>query len=251
MTSADCPPRQPGYHAEFPIVLSAGERRAYTANDIFRDPSWRKRDADGALRVSIEDAEALGLTDGGRVRITTAAGSAEASVEISEAMLPGHVSLPNGSASTTSTLTAARRPLAWPPIRSPPPSGAMPTRAHRGTSTFPPASNRWRSPSARPESRNSCQGELLQQAMRRPLEHLPTTTSVVIGGDEMAADGEREGEHAAGLDVLRVVGELADQRAAGIPYGGCRRAGGAWQPTRRAGPSPGPRGRSEAALWRR
>ncbi len=46
---------------EFPIVLSAGERRAYTANDIFRDPSWRKRDADGALRISIEDAEALGL----------------------------------------------------------------------------------------------------------------------------------------------------------------------------------------------
>ncbi|HET6733812.1 molybdopterin-dependent oxidoreductase [Mycobacterium sp.] len=81
---------------EFPIVLSAGERRAYTANDIFRDPSWRKRDADGALRISIEDAEALGLADGGRARITTAAGSAEASVEISEAMLPGHASLPNG-----------------------------------------------------------------------------------------------------------------------------------------------------------
>jgi anaerobic selenocysteine-containing dehydrogenase len=81
---------------EYPIVLSAGERRAYTANDIFRDPSWRKRDADGALRVSIEDAGALGLTDGGRARITTAAGSAEASVEISEAMLPGHASLPNG-----------------------------------------------------------------------------------------------------------------------------------------------------------
>jgi formate dehydrogenase len=81
---------------EFPIVLSAGERRAYTANDIFRDPAWRKRDTDGALRVSIEDAEALGLTDGGRARITTAAGSAEASVEISEAMLPGHASLPNG-----------------------------------------------------------------------------------------------------------------------------------------------------------
>src|SRR4051812_42237274 len=37
---------------DFPIVLSAGERRAYTANDSFRDPSWRKRDADGAIRVS-------------------------------------------------------------------------------------------------------------------------------------------------------------------------------------------------------
>jgi anaerobic selenocysteine-containing dehydrogenase len=81
---------------EFPIVLSAGERRAYTANDIFRDPSWRKRDADGALRISLEDAEALGLANGGRARITTAAGSAEANVEVSEAMLPGHASLPNG-----------------------------------------------------------------------------------------------------------------------------------------------------------
>lgn len=81
---------------EFPIVLSVGERRAYTANDIFRDPSWRKRDADGALRVSIEDAQALGLSDGCRARITTAAGSAEATVEISETMFAGHASLPNG-----------------------------------------------------------------------------------------------------------------------------------------------------------
>jgi len=81
---------------EFPIVLSAGERRAYTANDIFRDPSWRKRDAEGALRVSVEDAQTLGLAEGDRARITTAAGCAEATVEISEAMLAGHASLPNG-----------------------------------------------------------------------------------------------------------------------------------------------------------
>ncbi len=82
--------------AEFPIVLSVGERRAYTANDIFRDPSWRKRDTDGALRVSVEDAQHFGLTDGGRARITTAAGSAEATIEIAETMLPGHAALPNG-----------------------------------------------------------------------------------------------------------------------------------------------------------
>lgn len=81
---------------EFPIVLAAGERRAYTANDIFRDPGWRKRDADGALRVSVEDAADLGLADGGRARITTKAGSAEATVEVSAAMQPGHASLPNG-----------------------------------------------------------------------------------------------------------------------------------------------------------
>ncbi|GAB3225145.1 molybdopterin-dependent oxidoreductase [Mycolicibacterium hippocampi] len=81
---------------EFPIVLSAGERRAYTANDIFRDPSWRKRDTDGALRVSVEDAEMLGLTHGGRARVTTAAGAAEVTVEVSDTMMSGHASLPNG-----------------------------------------------------------------------------------------------------------------------------------------------------------
>lgn len=81
---------------EFPIVLSVGERRAYTANDIFRDPSWRKRDADGALRVSVADAQALGLVDGGRARVSTAAGNAEATIEIAETMLPGHAALPNG-----------------------------------------------------------------------------------------------------------------------------------------------------------
>ena len=77
-------------------MLSAGERRAFTANDIFRDPAWRKRDAEGALRVSIEDAEELGLVDGGRARITTAAGSAEARVEVNATMQPGHAALPNG-----------------------------------------------------------------------------------------------------------------------------------------------------------
>ncbi|HNF03737.1 MAG TPA: molybdopterin-dependent oxidoreductase [Mycobacterium sp.] len=81
---------------EFPIVLSAGERRAFTANDIFRDPAWRKRDTDGALRVSVEDADALGLVDGGTARIVTAAGSAAARVEVSATMLPGHAALPNG-----------------------------------------------------------------------------------------------------------------------------------------------------------
>jgi hypothetical protein len=87
----------PGYTTpELPLVLSAGERRSSTANTIIRDPAWRKRDAAGALRVSPADAAALGLSDGGRARITTAAGSAEALVEVTDSMLPGHVSLPNG-----------------------------------------------------------------------------------------------------------------------------------------------------------
>jgi formate dehydrogenase len=80
----------------FPFVLSAGERRSFTANTIYRDPDWRKKDRDGALRVSPSDAERLGLTDGGQARLTTKRGSALVRVEISDRMQPGHVSLPNG-----------------------------------------------------------------------------------------------------------------------------------------------------------
>jgi formate dehydrogenase len=81
---------------ELPFVLSAGERLSSTANKIIRDPEWRKRDGEGALRVSPADAERLGLETGGRARVVTARGTAEAVVEVTDAMLPGHVSLPNG-----------------------------------------------------------------------------------------------------------------------------------------------------------
>lgn len=82
--------------AEWPLLLSAGERRSSTANTLYRDPAWRHRDDGGALCVSPEDALALGLSDGGRARITTQGGSAVALVQISDRMQPGHVSLPNG-----------------------------------------------------------------------------------------------------------------------------------------------------------
>ncbi|MDP6214755.1 MAG: molybdopterin dinucleotide binding domain-containing protein, partial [Acidimicrobiales bacterium] len=81
---------------DYPYVLSAGERRGFTANTIIRDPSWRKKDAQGALRLSPADAEALGVDDGGRVRITTPGGVAVAVAEINNTMQEGHVSLPNG-----------------------------------------------------------------------------------------------------------------------------------------------------------
>src|SRR5262245_10956826 len=82
--------------ADFPFLLSAGERRSFTANTIMRNPSWRKKDPTGALRMSPGDAERLGVGNGGRVRISTRRGSAEVSVELSDRMQPGHVSLPNG-----------------------------------------------------------------------------------------------------------------------------------------------------------
>ncbi len=82
--------------AAFPFVLSAGERRSFTANTILRNPGWRKKDPDGSLRISPDDASRLRVETGDRVRLTTKRGSVEVRVEVSEMMQAGHVSLPNG-----------------------------------------------------------------------------------------------------------------------------------------------------------
>lgn len=86
----------PAADADYPLVLSAGERRAFTANTIFRDAGWRRRDVGGALRMSEADAEDYAVTTGDRVRVSTRRGSADASVEVVDTMRRGHISLPNG-----------------------------------------------------------------------------------------------------------------------------------------------------------
>ena len=80
----------------FPFVLSAGERRSFTANTIIRDPAWRKSDGDGALRMSPGDAAALGVSSGDAVRLSTRRDSLLATVEVSDTLQRGHVTLPNG-----------------------------------------------------------------------------------------------------------------------------------------------------------
>ena len=90
--SAPEAPRDPAY----PFILSAGERRSSTANTIFRDPAWRQKDSEGALRLSVEDAARLGIGPGGKARITTKRGSVIAAVEITDTLQAGHASLPNG-----------------------------------------------------------------------------------------------------------------------------------------------------------
>lgn len=81
---------------EFPFVLSAGERRSFTANTIYRDPAWRRKDSDGALRMNPDDAARLGIADGGWATVTTRRASVRAVVEISDTLRPGHATLPNG-----------------------------------------------------------------------------------------------------------------------------------------------------------
>jgi anaerobic selenocysteine-containing dehydrogenase len=86
----------PSKNDAFPFILAAGERRTSTANTIFRDPSWRKKDKDGALRMSPADAARLGIDSGGRVRVTTKRGSVETLIEITDTLRDGHITMPNG-----------------------------------------------------------------------------------------------------------------------------------------------------------
>ncbi len=86
------PPKDPSY----PFILSAGERRSDTSNTAIRDPGWHRKGPFGTLRMNPKDAISLGCAPGDWVRVMTRRGSAEAPIEITPDLQPGHVSLPNG-----------------------------------------------------------------------------------------------------------------------------------------------------------
>ena len=86
----------PEHPTSYPFVLSAGERRSETSNTSVRDASWHRKGTFGTLRINPLDAAELGCRDGDWVRLTTARGSADAPVEITDELQPRHVSLPNG-----------------------------------------------------------------------------------------------------------------------------------------------------------
>ena len=81
---------------DFPFVLQAGERRAWNANTIFRDPTWRPKDPDGALRIHPDDAARLGVEDGGKVAVKTRKGAVVATAQLTDQLLPGLITLPHG-----------------------------------------------------------------------------------------------------------------------------------------------------------
>lgn len=81
---------------DFPFVLAAGERRTYNANQIYRDPAWRKMDPDGALRIHPEDAQALNLSDGDQAVVESKVGQVQVRVLCDKTMQLGCLSLPHG-----------------------------------------------------------------------------------------------------------------------------------------------------------
>ncbi len=81
---------------EFPFILLSGERRSYNANQIYRDPAWRKVDVEGALRIHPEDARHLNVDAGGQLKCISAHGEIQVAIELDDGMRRGVVSLPHG-----------------------------------------------------------------------------------------------------------------------------------------------------------
>lgn len=82
--------------ADYPFILMAGERRSYNANQIYRDPAWRKVDPHGAMRMHPEDAAALQLADGEQALCTSARDSIAVVIEVDDSVRRGVVTLPHG-----------------------------------------------------------------------------------------------------------------------------------------------------------
>jgi anaerobic selenocysteine-containing dehydrogenase len=82
--------------ADYPFVLMAGERRSYNANQIYRDPAWRKIDQDGAMRIHPDDAKALGLSAGAAAICRSARGEIRVMIEVDDSVRRGVVTLPHG-----------------------------------------------------------------------------------------------------------------------------------------------------------
>jgi anaerobic selenocysteine-containing dehydrogenase len=80
----------------YPFILMAGERRSYNANQIYRDPAWRKVDRQGAMRLHPRDAADLGLGSGDPAVVESATGELEVAVEVDDSVRPGVVTLPHG-----------------------------------------------------------------------------------------------------------------------------------------------------------
>jgi anaerobic selenocysteine-containing dehydrogenase len=82
--------------ADYPFVLVAGSRRAYTANCAIRDPRWIKGRQATALTVNPEDAQRLNIPEGATVLLETEAGKTTVELAFDERMHPGTLSVPNG-----------------------------------------------------------------------------------------------------------------------------------------------------------
>ena len=81
---------------EYPFILAAGQRRMFNANQIFRDPAWRRDDPDGALLISSADLAELGADEGDWIAVESAAGRVVVRAKVDDGLRQGLLALPHG-----------------------------------------------------------------------------------------------------------------------------------------------------------
>jgi anaerobic selenocysteine-containing dehydrogenase len=80
----------------FPLVLNAGRHMKYNANSLMRNPEWNQGKRDCTVALNPADAEAMGLSDGESVRVSTEAGSADGELQVSDQVREGTALIPHG-----------------------------------------------------------------------------------------------------------------------------------------------------------
>ena len=108
-------PASAGPDADWPYVLSAGQRRLNNANQILRDPATRANDPDGALYIHPDDLAALGVADRGAVVVETTRARMVVRAKATDSMRRGHVALPHGYGQRHPTADGTRQ-VVGPPI---------------------------------------------------------------------------------------------------------------------------------------
>ncbi|MBR0826358.1 molybdopterin-dependent oxidoreductase [Bradyrhizobium manausense] len=97
---------RPGH--DYPFVLAAGQRRMFNANQIFRDPAWRRDDPDGALLINANDLATLGASDGDWIAVRSPVGRIVARAKRDDSMRDGQLALPHGYGQTYPTANGER-----------------------------------------------------------------------------------------------------------------------------------------------
>ena len=82
---------------EFPFVLQTGERTNYTANSLIRVHDWREAKLPtNYIRMSMQDAERLEISDGETVKVVTDTSTVSIPVKVADDIYPGNLSIPHG-----------------------------------------------------------------------------------------------------------------------------------------------------------
>jgi len=82
--------------SDFPMLLNAGRHMDTNINTLMRNPEWNKGKRACTVAVNPADAEAMGLTDGQQVRVTTEAGSDVGELQVTGQVRQGMVLIPHG-----------------------------------------------------------------------------------------------------------------------------------------------------------